>query len=150
MIINKLFRYVTDIDWSNSDSPKLASTSMDSDLKIWKLETGKLESEYSIKSYGRVNLVSYSQLIKWANDHEIATTVDGGMRIQIMDTKLKKQSSVAGYNLTTGRSGPSGQTKAIDFNNDNHMMVLVNYPGSTNYNTPSSVIKVFDRRLVKP
>ena len=62
---------MTDIDWSHSDSPKLASTSMDTDLKIWKLETGKVESEYSIKPSNRVNLVSYSQLIKWANDHDI-------------------------------------------------------------------------------
>ena len=71
------------------------------------------------------------------------------MRIQIMDTRQKKQSSVAGYNLT-GRSGPSGQTKAIDFHNDNYMMVLVNYPSTgSNYSSSSSVIKVFDRRNKK-
>ena len=51
---------------------------------------------------------------------------------------------VTGYNLA-GRTGPSGTTKAIDFS-DNYMMVLVNYPTSVNYPTPTSVIKVFDHR----
>ena len=49
---------------------KLASTSMDSDLKIWRLDNGSAQAtevgyNYRMKFGHSFNLVSYSPLVKW-------------------------------------------------------------------------------------
>ena len=49
-------RYVTDMDWSSSQS-KLATTSKDNDLKIWRVDVGKVESR--AKGIAQINLVRF-------------------------------------------------------------------------------------------
>ena len=123
-------RYVTDIDWSPAKSvPKLAATSKDNDLKIWRLEIGKVESK--VKPLNKINLVSYSEIIKWcpfslpsksnAEDSLIAHTRSTGQRIQIMDIR-SKDFSVRAVNLN--ETGVTVNARSIDFNRDGLMMVL--------------------------
>ena len=149
-------RYVTDIDWSISENPKLASTSMDSDLKIWRFEQGGIKTNHKIMFHKNFNLVGYSQLVKWLptrvkdkGDGElIATTMANGSRVQIWDLRAPKKPPIQAFSLTE-KGYSNYQARAIDFDfEDRYMMVLANSSNSNPEHSSRSIIKVFDRRLV--
>ena len=146
------------MDWSSSQS-KLATTSKDNDLKIWRVDVGKIESR--AKGIAQINLVSYSELIKWCpfslpsksngEDSLIAHTRSTGQRIQIMDTRSKDY-SVRAVNLNDV-SGVNLTARSIDFNSDGLMMVLANTNNLLDTRNGGrkmdSYIKVYDLRHEK-
>ena len=148
-------RYVIDIDWSRSCSEgvKLASTSKDNDLKIWRLDVEKMETK--VRPIKPINLVSHSELIRWcpslswvanSEDQLIAYTRQNGARVQIMDIRDRKD-SVKGVNLLD-RSEGTVSARALDFVNDPLMMVLANSAPTKNplMGGGTSHIKIFDLR----